>query len=213
MGLTTQEMVVYPKIENIASIVSFVELARTCQAAYKYQYGKTLDAYVVKPAGQGAASASQAFGGSNFSNTLTFVNNGGIQIVIGEYKNPEYKDYTGFVKPYCGAITMEIDSVNLPGVRDVYETYFNMLELIWTDSDFEAYGEKTALIKYSDKGDACSITTLSNWGNPCSTAPGGGCDCSPAAYSFHLEGKSLYQSNFHSQMDATINTLRSSTLT
>jgi conjugal transfer/type IV secretion protein DotA/TraY len=212
MGLTTQEMVVYPKIENIASVVSFVELARTCQSAYKYQYGKTVDAYIVTPAGQGSASAAQLFSGSNFANTLNFVNNGGIKVVIGEYKNPDYDKYIGFVKPYCGSITMEIDSVNLPGVRDVYETYFNVLQLVWTDPDFEAYGEKTALIKYADKGNACNITTATNWGSPCANTASG-CDCNRADYSFHLYSKSLYQSNFQSQMDATINTLRSSTLT
>ena len=214
LGLTMREMVVSPHIEDIGSVVTFFELTRVCEFAYKLQYNKDIKAYIVRPAAYNAVMDSQELtAASDFTNTLTFTGNGAIRIVNGEKDTAKYGKYLGFVKPYCGAITLEVDSINVPGIRTVYETYFNMMKQMWVAPDFIVYGLKTALIQYSpkgQKGDACGPVTTTPWGAICTgTAPT--CECKDAGYSFHIDQKQLFQVNFDTQMTAAISTLRGTT--
>lgn len=212
MGLTMREMVVAPKTGDITSVVTFLELASACRYSYYLQYNKVVEPYVVRPAAFGAPSDSQPFdGSSDFTNTLNFTGNGSINITIGEKDTAKYKKYNGFVKPYCGTLTIDVDSVNLDGIRDVYETYFDLVKTIWSDADVVGYGLRTAIIKYQAKGgDACAVSTTSPWGAPCAGALPN-CECKDAGYSFHVDVKQKFQVLFDTQMTATINIIRATT--
>lgn len=228
LGLATFEygdehnqIVVTPKIEDIGSVVTFYQLASACRAAYKYQYSevgdssnpKNIDAYFVRDASASTASDSQVMGSQSFSDMMTFFQNGSFKIVFGEKSATFYKDYPGFVKPYCGSITLKIDSVDYPGARDIYQVYYdNILTQLWDYDDVVAYGEKTALIYYKERGPAngaCSVATTIDWANDCAVVAGE-CKCKPAGSEFHVNLKMGYQVLFELGMEAAISSVRGS---
>ncbi len=221
LGFTTQEMVVYPKIEDIGSIVTFYQLASACRAAYKYQYSdigdsnnpKDIQAYFVKPASSIGPSDSQPVASQSFSTMMTFFQGASFKIVFGE-KNPTfYTKYDGNVKPYCGSMTLQIDAVDYDGARDLYETYYDyVLTLLWDDPDIIAYGDRTALIYFKERGGAngaCGITPSRDWASPCAMS-GSTCKCEQAGSGFNNDLKIDYQALFEVTMDSAITTVRAS---
>lgn len=207
LGLTTREMVVTPKIEDIGSMISFFELAHACEYAYRYQYGKIINAYVVKPS-TGPAPYAEILT-DNYANTLTFTNNGSIKVVFGE-QNAAYTQYEGNVKPYCGSIGLQIQTPDLVGVEDIYDTYFTFFGFLWYDADISAYGNRTALINYRSKGNPCGVGIAYDWGATCQGAPPN-CVCKHAGSDFYNNIKIDYQTLFEVQMQTSIDTLRAST--
>lgn len=221
MGLTTQELVVYPKIEDIGSIVTFYQLASACSAAYKYQYSdigdstieKNIKPYFVKPASAWGPSASQLVASQSFDDMMTFFEGASFKIVFGEMNPTHYTQYDGNVKPYCGSITLQIDSIDYDGARDIYSTYYDyVLTILWDDPDIIAFGEKTALIYFKSRGGtngACGITTTRDWASPCAMS-GGNCECEQAGSTFNSDLKVDYQAFFEVTMDSAITSMRSS---
>lgn len=212
MGYTTAEMVVRPKIEPIGSVINFYQLAHACKAAYKRVYGKDINAYVVRPASSvGTSGSIQLTSTTTLAGTLSFSDNGPFKIIYGEKTGAS--NLPGGVKSYCGEINFPIDSVNLPGVRDLYVVYFAFLNMMWTSPQLDKYGRKRAAIGFTSKSpDACSIgATVPPWGSACSGS-GGSCLCEDAAPEYYTALKSQFQTLFTVDMDTQINTIRSSPL-
>lgn len=209
LGLTTQELVSRPKIEDIGSLVRFFELASACESAYRIMYGKTLDAYVVRP-GSGAGNAMllpNAAG--NLGAVKTFTGNHDIRLVIGE-QNANYTQYPGNIKPYCGQIAISLENPDLEGVEDIYSTYFDFFVFLWYDPDLIDFGDKSVYVFQKNKGDACAIATTVAWGTPCAVNAGI-CECGYAGPEFYVNTSIGYQALFEVQMDAILTNIQTST--
>ncbi len=212
MGYTTAEMVVKPKIEQVGSIVNFFQLAHACKAVYKRQLDKDIHAYVVRPASSvGPSGSIQLTSSSTFAGTMSFSDNAPFKIVYG-HKTNSSKD-PGGVKAYCGEINFPVDSVNLPGIRDVYVVYFSFLNQMWTSPQLDQYGRKIAAREFPAKDPtACAIgATTPPWGSACSPT-GTTCDCKLPAPEYYTALKSQFQVQFAVSMQNQINTIRSSPL-
>lgn len=211
MGYTTAEMVVKPKIESVGSLINFYQLAHACKAAYKLQYGKDIHAYAVRPASSvGSSGAIQLTGASTLVGTLSFSDNAPFKVVYGERTGSSSDP--GGVKAYCGEMNFPIDSVNLPGVRDIYVVYFSFINAMWASPQLDQYGRKIAAIHFPHKANACSIgATTPPWGSAC-TGGAGGCECVAPAPEYYTALKSQFQTQFTVNMQTQINTIRTSPL-
>lgn len=225
LGLTTGELVARPKIEEIGSIVTFMMLQQTCKWAYYHQYAsvtddnqpKDISPYFVRAAASGP-SASQLVTSQSYTTALNFFENGTIKIVFGEHSTTAaYNKYPGNVKPYCGTITFPVDAIDYDSARDIYETYYDFIVGdLMDESDISAYGERTALIHFNTRGGpngACGVAVTRNWNSPCAMSAAtpsnpSTCNCEDAAATYSNSIKNDFQSIFTADMNATINTIR-----
>lgn len=212
MGYSTREMVVQPRFEEVGSLTNFFQLAHACRAAYKREYDKDIRSYVVRPKSAAGASGAQLLtAASTFVGTLAYTNNGPFRIVFGEQTGAT--DELGGVKPYCGVINFPVDSVDLPGIRDVYVIYFQFLNDTWNSPQMTQYGDKMAAIYYPHKTpDACALgATVPPWGTSCTTV-GPSCTCEMPASEYYTAIKSQFQNIFDLNMQTQIDTIRNNPL-
>jgi conjugal transfer/type IV secretion protein DotA/TraY len=203
LGLSDQEMVAKPKVEEITNILNFFYLVQTCRSAYGLVEGKDIKPYFVKPPfGPDAAQADEMIG-QDFPTALAFFNNGDITVTFGE-KNASYTKHTAGVKPYCGQITIPIKSKDVAGIKDLYDVYYTFIRDLWNNGDLIIYGQKVSRIKFREKCSPapCDLTvfaTVSPWDAEDDQLPGSG---------FYSDMQVTQQANFTAQMEAAITTIR-----
>jgi conjugal transfer/type IV secretion protein DotA/TraY len=223
LGLTTGNLAVRPKIEEIGSLVTFFMLQQTCRWAYHYQYSavdddnqpKNIQPYFVRTATT-TPGTSQMVSAQSYTDALNFYGNGTIKIVFGEHSSiAAYRKYPGNVKPYCGVLTFPVDAIQYASARDIYETYYDfIIGSLIADADISAYGQRTALIHFVEReqpNGACGVTVTRTWGSPCAmnSATPPRCECAQAASTYSNSLKNDFQALFTANMNATINTIRS----
>lgn len=198
LGLETFEMVAAPKAQKISSLVNFFYLVHTCRAAYELVYGKDIQPYLIQQTVGGPSASSTML--SNFSNALSFYDNSDIVVTFGE-RDPQFSNLYGGLKPYCGQLTIPIDSKRITGVIDIYDVYYTFIYDLWNNSDLRSYGQKMALIlRFRDKGDPSNYSTSIDWG----ASP-----TSPAGPSFYTDLRVDRQAYFNALMASAILSIRS----
>lgn len=202
LGLTTRELAGYPKIQEVSSLINFFYFASTCKAAYEVAYGKDIQPYFIRKAGPGETSDSVAMtASSDFSTTFDFLKKGDIVITFGEKKD-EYTQSPGLVKPYCGEITLAIETKNVEGIVDIYEAYFTYIKNLWALEDLHDYGKRMACIaRFSDKKEKCDPL-------PTTTIPWDAEDTQVAGSSFYVALRTEWQAIFNADMQAAIDAIR-----
>lgn len=215
MGMTSKELMGVPKVGEIDTVINFIYLAQTCRASYEFgvkdtsaaapNTGVTIKPYLVRPASSTAASTSSELSANvSYDVAKSFYGQGDVQIVFGE-KNNSYTNFAGLVKPYCGVILMPALSKNLPGIKDIYNIYFKNVLDIWFDSRMVNYGNRMAcVLKFSPRTDKCPAAppAIANWG---------AANDAVAGQEFYIHTRQAMQSNFKSQLDTQITTMRGTT--
>lgn len=122
-------MVEPPELMHIAQ---FMMIAKTCERASEKKQWKNIDAYFVKnPAeGEGVPIASKSY-----KDALDYFSNGDILIRFGELDKVNYKDYKGYVYPYCGDLVIQTSSLKEPGALKMQEGYLKMVQDLWSGSE------------------------------------------------------------------------------
>lgn len=216
MGMEHKQLVGVPKVTDIDSTLNFIYLAQTCKAAYMLGMEDTLNpptdpvsgvaiaAYLVKTGSSIAVSTSQQLTTSTtFTDARNFSGQGDVQIVFGE-KNAQHDNHPGQVKPYCGKIVMPALSKNVPGIVDIYNVYFKNIMDIWFTADTSAYGRRMAcILRFSSNSICATPAPLTRpWGAP---------DTAVAGQAFYSNMRTSVQVNYTSQMNAQIDTIRTTT--
>lgn len=209
MGLGSTELIGQPKIQSIDHLINFFYLAHTCKAAYKIAYGghKTdIDPYFVVPGnGTKKSSSTKMTSSSSFPDTLKDFGYSDIVITFGE-KNTKYTMFDGNVKPYCGRITIPVDSKNVDKVTDIYDAYFKFIATAWANNDLKIYGENMAyILRFGDKlpsGYAFNTPSV-GWGAPLSAT-----QHNPAGVEFYREMRLALQAQFNGDIGSAITNMR-----
>jgi hypothetical protein len=109
------------------------------------------------PVNQLFVNNGAAGSGITYANALAFSNNKDFTIYFGELDPAVgvgalstadpiyYKEFMGFVRPICGALTINIENVDEPGPMAVQEAYFDMIKVLWTDGNIDLLGSNLAL--------------------------------------------------------------------
>lgn len=211
LGLEPQQLVGAPKVQDIESVINFFYVAHTCKAAYAIAYQdndtkapKLIQAYLVRPAGDaGPAAAQQVTAGTNFAAARAFYGQGDVNIVFGE-QNAAFTKYPGNVKPYCGVINIPTLSKTVSGIDVIYDVYFAEIMALWADNDLASYGGKMSCnLRFADKP-VCN-------GPPAPAIPWGAPNEAAAGQSFYQDFRISRQATYTAQMDAAINTVRTTT--
>ncbi len=211
MGLTPSEMIAKPKPQPINSLVNFFYLVHTCKAGYKIAYDRDIKPYFVVPADtkNTTSSATIMTAASTYLSTLNLFNSGDIVITFGE-KNAKYSKYPGNVKPYCGVLTIPIQAKDVDKVKDIYDAYFNYIASLWTDPDFDVYGENMA---YIDRfmvevpaGHVYMSPSVGWYGSLNPAVP------TVAGAQFYSDMRVLWQSIFNADIDAAIVNMRTNAI-
>lgn len=215
MGMTSKELMGVPKVGEIDSVLNFIYLAQTCRASYEFgvkdtsataaNTGVDIKPYLVRPGSSTVAStSSELSAGVTYDVAKSFYGQGDVQIVFGE-KNDSYTNYAGLVKPYCGVILMPALSRDIPGIKDIYNVYFKNVLDIWFNTSIVNYGKRMAcVLKFSAQTDKCPSPPLAvaNWGADPDAVAG---------QEFYISTRQTVQSNFKSQLETQIDTMRGTT--
>jgi conjugal transfer/type IV secretion protein DotA/TraY len=162
-----ESLIATPNMPEMADLARFMFLVKVCKIAeeisYNYEDSGGIQAYVIRerqfpfrmfdlPGGDHnedgtVDDADKAFGAypldlMNFEQALLFSNYGNIRIRFGEKNGDEiqgHKSYEGFVKPYCGELTLQTgsaDELGAPpsGAKGVQELYFELVKNMWNNS-------------------------------------------------------------------------------
>lgn len=204
LGLAPENLVGKPKTQDMTAVLNFMYLVKSCQAAYDVAYDKKkiIQPYFILDASSTAPSSSTLMGGgSTLAAAMAFYNRPEIAITFGE-KLPEYTEYPGLVKPYCGQVVIPLQSLNVNGINPLYEVHFDFIRDLWADNDLYLYGERMAyILKFMDK--------LSPKPFPASTAIAWSADDrNPAGAQFYIDMRLLHQALFTVKMNTAINTVR-----
>jgi conjugal transfer/type IV secretion protein DotA/TraY len=109
-------------------IAQFMMIVKTCEMAVERKHGRTIEAYLVKNPAEGAA---KNLTGSNNKEALEYFNNGDILIRFGEVDDKLYKDFKGYVYPYCGDLVLQTTNLKEPGAMAMQEAYFDLVKQLW----------------------------------------------------------------------------------
>ncbi|MBE2190649.1 MAG: DotA/TraY family protein [Alphaproteobacteria bacterium] len=213
MGLSPQEMVGKPKIQPVSSLINFFYLVHTCKAGYKIAYGAQkadIQPYFVIPAnGTSPASATLMTSSSAYPTVLNMFHGGDIVITFGEKDSKYVKEIAG-VKPYCGQLTIPINSKDVTMVTDVYDAYFKYVATLWNNNDLRIYGENMAyILRFMDKIPASYTFSGPSvgWGAPLSST-----ELNPAGADFYRDMRTNLQAAFNASIDAAIVNMRTTTI-
>ncbi|MBL4803638.1 MAG: DotA/TraY family protein [Alphaproteobacteria bacterium] len=156
------ELVGAPQIPEVTSLLKDVFVAKTCEALYAKKYRIDVHPYVVRstppqvmgfaPPGAGDLTPNDSdFLTTNYATAKDFVYQGNIEIVFGELgmADPEdatklvseYETYKGNVKPLCGSVTLQMQGTAERGSDQIFEGYYDTLQDIWQDPDFQSHAE------------------------------------------------------------------------
>ncbi|MDD3020359.1 MAG: DotA/TraY family protein [Alphaproteobacteria bacterium] len=210
LGLSPQEIIGNPKIQPVDSLINFFYVVHTCKAAYKIAYGglKTdiQPYFVVRANGATASSSTLMTASSSFPATMSLFGQSDIVVTFGE-KNSKYKNYDGNVKPYCGKLTIPINSKDVTSVKDIYDAYFHYIVTLWQNNDLKLYGQNMAyILRFADKPHSFTSPSV-GWGAPLSAT-----QADPAGIDFYRDMRVNLQSVFNASIDAAVTAMRSSNI-
>lgn len=211
IGLVSGQLIGQPKVPSAANLINFFYLAQTCRAAYDIAYGgKQIDPYFVVPGDSTRRAVSiKLTASSSFPDTLDDVFRGGdISITFGQ-KSSDFKDYNGNVKPYCGVLTLPINSKDVSRVKDIYDAYFNYIVDLWENPDLIKYGRNMAyILRFLDYASGSSLQATSvDWDAPLALS-----GANPAGGGFYADMRVNLQANFNGDMQIAISLMRNNPL-
>lgn len=209
MGLTSEEMIARPRVQQINSLLNFFYLVHTCAEGYKIAYGKTIEPYFVVPADvkTPASSATLMTTASSYPATLSLFKNGDIVITFGE-KNAKYTKHPGGVKPYCGVLTIPIASKDVDKVKDIYDAYFNYIINLWADPDLRIYGKNMAyIVTFLSENPPAFVSPSVPWDASLALA-----SPQPAGGKFYSDMRVNMQSVFNGVVNAAIVNMRTTAI-
>lgn len=203
LGLQVQNLAAKPRTQDMTSVINFMYLVKACQAAYAIAYDGTIpiQPYFVPSAASGPVNATLMSSSSSFSSTLNLFKKSNISIVFG-HQSADYSKYPGEVKPYCGQITIPVQSYTVTGVPDIYAVHFNFIRNLWYFDDLFTYGAKMAyIVKFADKLNGAPL--------PSTTIGWDAHNEAPAGTGFYVDLRLNRQAAFNADMNSAIATVRS----
>lgn len=149
VGEPTERLVALPNAPDVQGLLGFMAVVDTCRIGYQLLYNKTIIPYLVKT-DIGGAFAQQVGVGSGFQAAVDFYKNGNVLVRFGEYGPPngpagreEYRNETGYVKPYCGEIVLHLTDFNQqPGSWQIQERYYQIVMELWEDQNLLDFGRR-----------------------------------------------------------------------
>lgn len=211
IGLISGQLIGEPKVQSAANLINFFYLVHTCRAAYDIAYGgKSIEPYFVVPGdATRQAVAIKMTASSSFPDTLNTVFRGGdITITFGQ-KSAGFTEYNGNVKPYCGMLTIAINSKDVTRVSDIYNAYFNYIVDLWQNPDMIKYGRNMAyILRFLDYAGSGSLQATSvDWDAPLSSS-----SSSPAGSGFYSDMRINLQASFNGDLQIAISLMRNNPL-
>lgn len=127
-GVPASQLVAEPNPPDVQPLLQFFSVVAVCKAAYKHLEDRDIDAYLVRNTG---ATTHATLASHTWTQALDFYQNGNIIVVFGEH-NTAYSDSTGFVKPFCGEITLTTTDLVTAGARALQESYYDgFIKRLW----------------------------------------------------------------------------------
>lgn len=118
-----------PNAPEVIQLAQFMMIVKTCEVATEKKHGRTIDAFLVKSPAEGAGEEIESV--ADYKAALKYFNNGDILIRFGEKDDGLYKDFKGYVFPYCGDITLQTTNLTEPGAMVMQEGYYNLIKDLW----------------------------------------------------------------------------------
>ncbi len=139
-----EQMIAEPNMPNLSSLVSFMQLAKTCQFAEGKAYGRDVQPYVVfgngaqTTTGEGVDRASQSNAvelvGNQppaFADFSQKANGGTLFIRFGVQDAALYASEPGAVFPFCGELALTIVDQAQPGATVMQQAYLELVACLW----------------------------------------------------------------------------------
>lgn len=158
---SAQNLVAIPAAPAMNSLPEFMFVATVCAISQKRIYSRDIKGYVV---GGGNNGDFRDLNGLSFDEARDFAvktaQTGDITIRFGERDENGYKNFEGYVRPFCGDITIPVRDYNEPAAKRMQESYLQIIQSLWYEGgqngDFLRYANAVADQSLSVGGDAQS---------------------------------------------------------
>lgn len=132
-----------PNVPPMTNLMQFMFTAQTCAYTEYHLNRRLIKAYIVrkdKPPvifGESHIFSSPANGTTSpysYADAIEYADKDNIEIVFGEYQNPDYNHFTSFVRPVCGQVSINTNNLRRDGAHYVQERYYHFIYTLWDDS-------------------------------------------------------------------------------
>lgn len=124
------KLIAEPEAPNLSSLVTFMQLAKTCQLAEGAIRNKDIKAWAVF--GDGDAVEIGGEGSVNINDLAVKANGGTLFIRFGERKTSVYASERGGVFPFCGELMLTIVDMAQPGATVLQQGYLDLISCFWS---------------------------------------------------------------------------------
>lgn len=188
------DLVATTNFPEVNSLVRFMFVAKTCKIAEERAYRSNpevngtdyepdgIQAYLVRDANSRASMGgpdARDLSTTSYAQAQQFSNNGGIEIRFGVMNPNDNALEKGYVKPFCGVITIPVRSLDTPaaglsGAYGVQQVYYEMIRGLWTDPQITQHASCLRdRIMQLDHGPGCAAwpdynftdSTVTTWQN------------------------------------------------
>ena len=144
-GEENQDFIALPEIPSSRSLIEFMSIVRTCQAAYGLHDQIPIGGFII------TGDVAQPIGLQAYQTFIILNPNTDVKIVFGA-EGVGFEKYPGGVKPYCGELKIpsaveEINSLALVGAaspREIQENYFQVVDFLFASPRLGATGSRFA---------------------------------------------------------------------
>lgn len=159
-----EQMIAAPNMPNLSSLVSFMQIAKTCQWAEGSVYGRDVQPYAVFAKG-GETTNGEGEDETSEPNFVELVANkppayvdyaqrakgGSIFIRFGVQDGVQYAAEPGAVFPYCGELALSVVDMAQPGATAMQQSYLELIACVWHGQSFSGFSsdESSQLCKNS----------------------------------------------------------------
>jgi len=133
----SDQLISQPNTPDLTSLVSFMQIAKTCSWAEGRINGRDIKPYAVFGSGDNAEAIDiSPSSPPSYTDLSKKADGGSIFIRFGVHDSDKYKNETGNVSPFCGELMFDVVDQAQPGSTYVQQAYLELVDCMW-------YGHKT----------------------------------------------------------------------
>lgn len=121
-------LIAEPTAPNLSSLVTFMQIAKTCQLAEGALRAKTVKAWIVFDGKEAVELAGDS--ATNFADLSKKAKGGTLFISFGERKDV-YASMKGSVYPFCGQLMLTVVDQAQPGAVVLQQGYLDLISCFW----------------------------------------------------------------------------------
>lgn len=164
LGARKETLIARPQMPDVAELVQFMSIVKTCAVGFESAYQKTpyatrnvtLDNIDIQPYLVWGTAGSAAAGVTGYAAATgpAMFDHRDITIRFGHKDQAIFSDQRGYVYPFCGEITIHVDDTTQVGAQIMQEGYYNLVLRLWGDA---------ALYHFAQRESAIHIPNDPNW--------------------------------------------------